>query len=221
MDLTVNQAIDMSLMNKMPFYANEAITQITSSIKANRRYVEFQVRDRLEVMRYISNKYHFDNIDFLYMPSCNKDSWTADQIEAWNIYHTYTYVGDPANFPDDFFAWSSDICYRWNCGKWEAASDFDYTTYGGKQIMFKRPGDYRISYLAKWFKILPTTSDDIELDCPDDILEAIPSYIASQLYKIDDETKSAILRNEYEMALARIEENDYSTNKTIAVGGDW
>lgn len=221
MDLTVNQAIDMGLMNKMPFYANEAITQITSSIKANRKYAEFQVRDRLEVMRYISNKYHFDSIDFLYMPSCNKDSWTADQVEAWNIYHTYTYVGDPANFSDDFFAWSSDICYRWNCGKWEAASDFDYTTYGGKQIMFKRPGDYRISYLAKWFKILPTTSDDVELDCPDDILEAIPSYIASQLYKIDDETKSAILRNEYEMALARIEENDYSTNKTIAVGGDW
>ena len=221
MDLTVNQAIDMGLMNKMPFYANEAITQITSSIKANRKYAEFQVRDRLDIIRYISNKYHFENIDFLYMPACDKSAWSIDQMDAWKIYHTYKYVDDPVDFPNDFFAWSSDICYRWNCGIWGTASDFDYTTYGGKQIMFKRPGDYRISYLAKWFKILPTTSDDTELDCPDDILEAIPSYIASQLYKIDDETKSAILRNEYEMALARIEENDYSTNKTIAVGGDW
>lgn len=221
MDLTVNQAIDMGLINKMPFYANEAITQITSSIKANRKYVEFQVRDRLEVIRIIVNKYHFDNIDFLYIPTCNKDGWTQDQIDAWNIYHAYTFTEEPANFPNDFFAWSSDICYRWECGHWTGTSDFDYTTYGSKQIIFKRPGDYRISYLAKWFKILPTTSDETELDAPDDIIEALPSYIASQLYKIDDETKSAILRNEYEMALARIDENDYSTNKVIDIGGNW
>lgn len=67
----------------------------------------------------------------------------------------------------------------------------------------------------------PTTQDDVELDIPDDILVCLPSYIASQLFKIDDEQKSSIYRNEYEMALARINENDYATNKVINNGGDW
>ena len=100
-------------------------------------------------------------------------------------------------------------------------SDRDYTTYGSNKIMFNNPGLYRMAYLAKWFKILPTTDDDYELDCPDDILECIPTYIASQLYKIDDEVKSSILRNEWEMAISRIDENDYSSNKIIKDRGEW
>lgn len=221
MDLTVSQAVDMGLINKMPYYANEAVTQITSSIKANRKYVEFDVRDVEDVVRRIVAKYKFDDVYFLYAKSCDKSSWSKEQLEAYEIFHSVTFTNNPADFPEDFFAWSSDICYRWECGRWSTASDYDFTTYGGKQIVFNRPGIYRIPYRAKWFKILPSTSDEVELDAPDDVLEAIPSYIASQLYKIDDETKSAILRNEYEMALARIDENDYSTNKTIDIGGDW
>ena len=38
MDLTVQQAIDMGLINKMPFYANEAVTQITAAVKPKRQY---------------------------------------------------------------------------------------------------------------------------------------------------------------------------------------
>lgn len=221
MDLTVEQAIGMGLINKMPFYANEAITQITSAVKAKRQYIEYHVRNKEAVLDMLQHQYKFEDISFLLNPPCDKSTLSTDKIEALEILESYEYVGDPVQFPADFFAWSDDIVYKYKCDHWEGASDYDYTTYGGNKVMFKRHGDYRFPYLAKWFKILPTTSDEVELDCPDDILECLPSYIASQLYKIDDETKSAILRNEYEMAVARIDENDYSTNKTIEVGGDW
>lgn len=221
MDLTVQQAIDMGLVNKMPFYANEAITQITAAVKPKRQYCEYHVRDKGAILDMIEHKYHFTDVSFLFDPPCDRSTLSADQIEALELYQSYEYIGEPTGFPDDFFAWSDDIVYKYCCDKWISASDYDYTTYGGNKVVFKHFGDYRFPYLAKWFKIYPDTQDNYKLDAPDDVLECLPSYIASQLYKIDDETKSAILRNEYEMMVARIDENSYSTNKTIDVGGDW
>ena len=81
--------------------------------------------------------------------------------------------------------------------------------------------NYFISYNARWYTFNKSLPDDEVIDVPNDILECIPSYIASQLFKIDDEQKSAIYRNEYEMAIARINENDYSTNKVFDGRGDW
>lgn len=225
MDLTVAQAVDMGLMNKMPFYANEAITYITSAIKARRTYAEYDCRDRDKVLKEIENEYHFDDLSFLLNPPCDKTILSTDQAAALEEYESHVYVGDTIKFPDDFVMWSDDINFRapykgFHYG-FEEMSDNDYQTLTGNSFMFMRPGYYRMAYKARWFKILPTTSDEVELDCPDDILEALPSYIASQLYKIDDETKSAILRNEYEMLIARIDENDYASNKHMKIGGDW
>ena len=64
-------------------------------------------------------------------------------------------------------------------------------------------------------------SDDELIDVPDDILDSIPSYIASQCFKIDDEYKSSVFRNEYEMFMARINDTNYQNTRTFFVGGDW
>ena len=63
--------------------------------------------------------------------------------------------------------------------------------------------------------------DNVQLNVPDDILDCLPSYIASQCYKVDDEVKSSIYRNEYEMFVARIDATDYKNTKTFSVGGGW
>ena len=42
MDLTLDAAIDQGLINKVVYYANEALTEITSTIKANKKYAEFK-----------------------------------------------------------------------------------------------------------------------------------------------------------------------------------
>lgn len=223
MDMSVEDAINMGLINKMPFYANEAVTYITASIKARRTYADFDIRDFHKTIRRISEKFHLEDVSFLFKKPCDKTTLNLDEGGALTEFEQHLYTQTPISFPNDFFAWSDDINYKFDkCEKeWKEASDRDYTTYGSNKIMFNNPGLYRMAYLAKWFKILPTTDDDYELDCPDDILECIPTYIASQLYKIDDEVKSGILRNEWEMAISRIDENDYSSNKIIKDRGEW
>lgn len=225
MDLSVDAAVDQGLIEKMPFYANEALTEITSAIKAKRAYADFKVADRDAVLKCIAQTYGQDAMYFVLDHSCDLSTATEDQLNALKVYEHYVYVGDTIKMPDDFVAWSDDT--NWKVTKdcsgrdtLEQLKDTEFAQRGNK-LIFMKPCICKIAYFAKWFFFTPTTQDDVELDIPDDILVCLPSYIASQLFKIDDEQKSSIYRNEYEMALARINENDYATNKVINNGGDW
>ena len=221
LDMTADQAIEMGLLNKFPFYANEAITQITSAIKSKRQYAKFVVKQRTKVLDYCRHKFNLDDVSFLCNQPCNKDDLSIDQQAALDYYNQFVYVNDIIKMPNEFFSWNDNKAYVVTpCGNKEA-SDKDYNLIGGNKIMFLVPGTYLIPYNARWVRFTPSMDDDVELDVPDDILECLPSYIVSQCYKIDDEQKSSIYRNEYEMALARIDENDMSTNKSIVTGGDW
>lgn len=225
MDLSVDAAVDQGLIEKMPFYANEALTEITSAIKAKRAYADFKVADRNEVLNCIAQTYGQDAMYFVLDHSCDLSTATEAQRNALKVYEHYVYVGDTVKMPDDFVAWSDDT--NWKVVKdyggrdiLEQLKDTEFEQRGNK-LIFMKSCICKVAYFAKWFFFTPTTQDDIELDIPDDILICLPSYIASQLFKIDDEQKSSIYRNEYEMALARINENDYATNKVINNGGDW
>lgn len=225
MDLSVDAAVDQGLIEKMPFYANEALTEITSAIKAKRAYADFKVADRDAVLNCIAQTYGQEAMYFVLDHSCDLNRATEDQLNALKVYEHYVYVGDTIKMPDDFVAWSDDT--NWKVTKdckgqdmLEPLKDTEFAQRGNK-LIFMKPCICKIAYFAKWFFFTPTTQDDVELDIPDDILVCLPSYIASQLFKIDDEQKSSIYRNEYEMALARINENDYATNKVINNGGDW
>lgn len=225
MDLSVDAAVDQGLIEKMPFYANEALTEITSAIKAKRAYADFKVAYRNEVLNCIAQTYGQDAMYFVLDHPCDLSTATEAQRNALKVYEQYVYVGDTIKMPDDFIAWSDDT--NWKVVKdcsghdtLEQLKDTDFAQRGNK-LIFMKPCICKIAYFAKWFFFTPTTQDDVELDIPDDILVCLPSYIASQLFKIDDEQKSSIYRNEYEMALARINENDYATNKVINNGGNW
>lgn len=225
MDLSVDAAVDQGLIEKMPFYANEALTEITSAIKAKRAYADFKVADRDMVLDYIAKSYGQDAMYFVLNHSCDLSTANEDQLNALKVYEQYVYVGDTIKMPEDFVAWSDDPCWQIvknedGCDQLEPLRDTDFMQRGNT-IIVMQPCICKIAYLAKWFFFTPTTQDDAELDIPDDILVCLPSYIASQLFKIDDEQKSSIYRNEYEMALARINENEYATNKVISNRGDW
>lgn len=127
--------------------------------------------------------------------------------------------------PDDFVSFDADICTRtWTDeygDRWtEECSDDDFV-YRGTEVMFLREGDYQIAYNARWFVFDDSIDNNTFLDIPADILECIPTYIAMKCYKIDDEQKSAIFKNEYEVQLARIDDTHYKMNGTLKIGGDW
>ena len=135
-------------------------------------------------------------------------------------------VGTKFRMNNDFVSFGDDINYRtydlYNAQFTEEAHDDDFTYLGYNEVMFKKPGTYQISYNARWFDFLSLGLDDnTPLDIPMDILDCIPSYIASQCFKIDDEYKSSVFRNEYEIALARIDDTNYKNTKTFKIGGDW
>lgn len=139
-------------------------------------------------------------------------------------------IGIPKQMPSDFVSFGDDVCYQVIIGARypmpDIAENFelhddDFCYHGYNKVVFKHPGEFYISYNARWFTFDKSLHDDDEIDVPNDILDCIPSYIASQCYKIDDEYKAQVFRNEYEIMLSRIDATNYKNTKTIKIGGDW
>ena len=182
LDLEEDEATIQNLLSRFPFYANEAMTQICSSIKPKYDFAHFVITN---------------------------DTLTVAQ-----------------EMPSDFISFGDDVCYelRKNSnGELEQIElhDDDFIYSGYNKVIFKHTGDFYISYNARWFTFGKSIDDSTELNVPNDILDSIPSYIASQCYKIDDDYKAQVYRNEYELMLARIDNTNYKNTKTIKIEGDW
>ena len=134
-------------------------------------------------------------------------------------------VGVAQTMPDDFISFGDDVCYELvNNGKFlekHQIFDVDFEYYGYNQVIFKHPGNFYISYNARWYTFTKAIDDNEQIDIPNDILDCIPSYIVSQCYKIDDEYKAQVFRNEYELMLSRIDATNYKNTKSILIEGDW
>lgn len=189
LDLTENEAQVQNLLERFPYYANEVITQVCSSVKPKYTFAKFVV----------------------------------EKTDVWNSF----------TMPDDFVAFGDDVCYELvadsnnttNLVKREIHDD-DYEYYGSNEVVFKHTGTFYISYNARWYDFSFVTNNSVVADStiinvPEDILDCIPSYIASQCYKIDDEYKSSVYRNEYEIFLARINDTNYKNTKTLIIEGGW
>ena len=186
LDLEENEATVQNLLSRFPFYANEVITQICSSVKPKYTFANFVISD--------------DD------------------------------VGVAKTMPTDFVSFGDDVCFSlvqerdWQGNVWSTKNelhDEDFEYLGYNKIVFKKPGNYYISYNATWYIFNKSLQDSEVIDVPNDILECIPSYIASQCYKIDDEYKSSVFRNEYEIMLSRIDNTNFKNTKTLTIGGNW
>lgn len=222
LDMDANAAIEMGLLNKFPYYANEALVQIAGAVKAKRTHAYFKVIKKNKLLKIINHNWGpFDDLGFLFVNKCKYEDLTDNEQAAYTVYHEYVFVSEPVKMPKDFLSFADDVNRVNENDEWEEAHDDDFSTFGGNEILFKSEGLYYVSYHAVWDTLTSTTDDDAVLDIPDDILISLPSYIASQCFKIDDEVKSQIYRNEYEMFVARIDENSYKTNKTVSITGGW
>ena len=182
LDLNENEVTQKRLLNKFPYWANEVITQVCSSIKPKYSFAKFVI--------------------------------TKDDI------------GELKTMPDDFVSFSDDVSTRtwhdeYNDTWLTACTDEERVYKGYNQIVFYKEGTYNIAYNARWYTFSSSMSNYTEIDVPTDILECIPLYIASQGYKLDDEYKSSVFRNEYEMALARIDNTHFKQTSTFRIAGDW
>lgn len=138
-------------------------------------------------------------------------------------------VGTPVRINDsNFISFGDDInriIYdEYGERVYRETHDDDFVYNGYNQIIPFRTGTFIISYNARWITFSTSElgqDDNTQLNVPMDILECLPSYIASQCMKVDDDYKASVLRNEFEMMVARIDDTHYKTNKTFTIGGDW
>ena len=132
-------------------------------------------------------------------------------------------VNVPITLPEDFIAFSDNaISYYSNDG--ESINDVgdEYLEYHGyNQVICKQTGIYVIPYKARWFFFTKDLHNATTIPAPADICDALPSYMASQCLKIDDELKAAIYRNEFEIFLARIDDTSFKSQRTFHIGGGW
>lgn len=68
-----------------------------------------------------------------------------------------------------------------------------------------KPGTYRIYYKAYPEQIDLSTQDDYELPLDPEVATLLPLYMASQLYKDDDNAIATVYRNEFEVAFERLQ----------------
>lgn len=142
---------------------------------------------------------------------------------AFEIIVNDTNINTLITFPEDFVAFDDDVAdikYE-GCNEFVEVYDDELQYVGHNQVICKAKGIYRIPYKARWFFFTKDLQNAMIITAPADVCDAIPSYIASQCYKIDDEKKAAIYRNEYEIALARIDNTSFKAQRTLKIGGGW
>lgn len=238
MDITQSEALEQGYINKMPYFANEAMSQICSTAKPKHCVFELTVVSKEKRWK-MAQKYAKQNnllLPIKYWSNMEIDklnSLTQDEETFWEYFDTIYVVDRQMEMPDDFFAFDDNSAtieeeyydqYAHNDNNYYPIrqvydEELEYCT--DNTIVCRVPGKYSLYYKAYWFYITSSTKDKETLKAPDDVINCLATYIASQLYKIDDELKGQYLRNEFEILLARLDDTYFKHTESIRIGGDW
>jgi hypothetical protein len=84
----------------------------------------------------------------------------------------------------------------------------DYFQEGNTVLVLDRdtPGNFRVYYKAYPQKITQETGDDEVLSIDDEVAPLLCLYMASQLYKEDDNSIATTYRNEFEVGFERLKD---------------
>ena len=109
---------------------------------------------------------------------------------------------------EDFYQIYAGEVYIERKGKPEYLSASEYYVEANDTIVFRtdRPGLYTVYYKKYAQEITKATPDDYDLPLDPEVAVTIPLYIASQLYKDDDNSLAATYRNEWETAFDRLKQ---------------
>lgn len=102
---------------------------------------------------------------------------------------------------DDFYQIAPAEIYDLGVGGNEYIVADKYFQEADKTLVIEReqPGIYVIHYRAYPQRLDLTTPDDMELSLDPEVAALIPLYMASQLYKDDDNAIATVYRNEFEV----------------------
>ena len=109
---------------------------------------------------------------------------------------------------DDFYQIYAGEVYIERNGKPEYLAASEYYVEANDTIVFRtdRPGLYTVYYKKYPQEITKETPDDYVFPLDPEVATIIPLYIASQLYKDDDNGIATTYRNEFETAFDRLKQ---------------
>ena len=221
MDLTEKEMNQNNLMNKIPFYINRGMTEICSAVKPYNTHISFFVNSFntnkvIDISEFtdkvfigLRGRANYKNIlrDFSFLDKyldgddANKVNYPVpenDEIEKDRL---------------EYFR-KHNICM-------EEAHDEDFVQIDYSSVICKKPGYYKIGVKLRWWTFVINEKDETVIECPEDILDALIILVASELWSLEDERKSSILRSKYETAVARIDNTDFNNTSTINIEGGW
>lgn len=121
---------------------------------------------------------------------------------------------------NDFFEFYGEVYYTEGS---EHVRSSNYVTEANDVIMIPKSttGIWTVYYKAYPEEITSTTEDEEVIDIPRDVLAILPLYMASQLYKDDDNGIATSLRNEFEVAYDRLSQDNPSFILEDSGDGGW
>jgi hypothetical protein len=168
-------------------------------------------------------------------PTYDETYWAEykqEKIEDFRREHVLE--GDIVRMPENFLAFGDNVNRvsetYWSRGRQETviiervATMNDFRFHGSHSLQFLKAGKYKISYKAYWYKFtnaLDVPDNDTDIDVPRDILDAIPSYVAGQCFKIVDEQKAMLFMNEFNIFLSRLDDTDFKQQQDFNTEGNW
>lgn len=122
-------------------------------------------------------------------------------------YGEYVYLHLP-DMIEDYYQLAEDDIYYINPSNeptYIAATKIYQEANNTLVLRRDQPGTYRVYYKAYPEQIDLTTADDYELPLDPEVATLLPLYMASQLYKDDDNAIATVYRNEFEVAFERLQ----------------
>lgn len=212
MDMSEDEMNQNDLLNKIPFYLNRGMTEICSSIKPYNSHISIYVNSKninkpIDISQFTERSFIGFNGRANYVSLLRDFSLLSEQI------------GEDANLAD-FVIHDKNNLYGNELQLMREAHDNDFIQIDYKTIICKKPGYYKISVKLRWWKFEIKEKDETVIDCPEDILDALCLFVASELWSLEDERKGTVMRNKYEMALSRIDDTNYNNTTTFYIEGD-
>ena len=130
---------------------------------------------------------------------------TDDDVAVYEEYIRYK-LSDVCT---DFYQLDSgEIYYASNSDPKYIAAD-NYYQEADKTLVLKRdmPGEYTVYYKAYPTQITLSTPDTYEMELDPEVAALVPIYMASQIYKDDDNSIATVYRNEFEIALQSLSQS--------------
>lgn len=179
---------------------------LSGSLSSTQKYTEFRklipnVGDAKVVLTFTSSyPFAVKNVA-LY----SADFPTDDDVQTFAEKVRYKLT----DLADDFYLLDeASLIYEGDADVSRYTQTSDYFQEGNTVLLLDRdtPGNFIVQYKAYPPAITTSTADDYELSLDDEVVPLIPLYIASQLYKDDDNGIATTYRNEFEVAFSRLKD---------------